>query len=240
MDDTPALVATQLSQQPVSVTRKMAASLPALRQLAVSRGLKIHHLGAGYPHPEVTDPRDFLEHKSRYFAHLAAGAGINNPEDIPEYLRESYAYTDTLGPLSVREHFARVYGEDWNVAMDPAFLLPTVGASGGINLMCSLFERPGVDLAFITDAPTYAGFIARAQLAEQTRIYSVDMDAEGPIIEDLITQIDAARADGRLVPFYYTVPDGHNPAGFSFSSRRRREIVEALRDRGVLIAPYIY
>ncbi len=243
MDDTPALVATQLSQQPVSVTRKMAASLPALRQLAVSRGLKIHHLGAGYPHPEVTDPRDFLEHKSRYFAHLAAGAGINNPEDIPEYLRESYAYTDTLGPLSVREHFARVYGEDWNVAMDPAFLLPTVGASGGINLMCSLFERPGVDLAFITDAPTYAGFIARAQLAEQTRIYSVDMDAEGPIIEDLITQIDAARADGRLVPFYYTVPDGHNPAGFSFSSRRRREIVEALRDRGVLIvedAPYVY
>ena len=237
------LTASALTQQPVSVTRKMAASLPGLRQLAMDNGLKIHHLGAGYPHPEVTDPRAFLEHKTRYFEHLAAKAGINNPEDIPEYLRESYAYTDTLGPVSVRENFARVYGADWGTSMKADCVLPTVGASGGINLMCSLFERPGVALAFITDAPTYAGFIARAQLGSQTQIYSVEMDQEGPIIERLVSQIEAARDDGRLVPFYYTVPDGHNPAGFSFSTRRREEILDVLRRYGVLVvedAPYVY
>ena len=232
-----------LSQQPVSVTRKMAASLPGLRQLAMQRGLKIHHLGAGYPHPEVTDPRAFLEHKSRYFAHLATQSGINNPDEIPEYLRESYAYTDTLGPQSVRESFAAVYGSDWGVDMKPDYLLPTVGASGGINLLCSLFERPGVELGYITDAPTYAGFIARAQLAHQAKIYSVEMDAEGPIIDNLRTRIESARDDGRLVPFYYTVPDGHNPAGFSFSKKRRTEILEVMREYGVLVvedAPYVY
>ena len=45
------------------------------------------------------------------------------------------------------------------------------------------------------------------------------------------------------MPFYYTVPDGHNPAGFSFSPRRRQEILEIAREEGILIvedAPYVY
>ena len=61
------LIAPKVKQQPVSVTRKMAASLPGLREIAQARGLKVHHLGAGYPHPEVTDPRGFLQHQSDYF-----------------------------------------------------------------------------------------------------------------------------------------------------------------------------
>ena len=102
--------ATGIVAQPVSVTRKMAASLPGLRELAASKGLKMHHLGAGYPHPEVTDPRKFLTHKTRYYQHLADKEGINDAEQLPEYLRESYSYTDTLGPKSVREKFGQVYG----------------------------------------------------------------------------------------------------------------------------------
>ena len=56
-------------------------------------------------------------------------------------------------------------------------------------------------------------------------------------------QIRQARDDGNFVPFYYTVPDGHNPAGFSFSGRRRQEILDIARREGVLIvedAPYLY
>jgi (S)-3,5-dihydroxyphenylglycine transaminase len=39
------------------------------------------------------------------------------------------------------------------------------------------------------------------------------------------------------------VPDGHNPAGFSFSQQRRESIVAVAREEGVLIvedAPYLY
>ena len=67
----------------------MAASLPGLREIANERGLKVHHLGAGYPHPEVTDPRGFLQHQESYFAHLREQEGVNDPEVLPEYLRES-------------------------------------------------------------------------------------------------------------------------------------------------------
>ncbi len=237
------LNATALKRQNVSVTRKMSASLPNLRAVALAKGLTIHHLGAGYPHPEVTDPRVFLAHQSDYFEHLARLEGNNDPQALPEFLRESYAYTDTLGPRSTRDAFAHVYGNDWGVTLDPARLIPTVGATGGISLICSLFERAGQKLAYITDAPTYAGFLARSALNQATRIFSVDMDEEGPDPGQFRAQILAARAAGYFVPFYYTVPDGHNPAGISFSMARRHALLAIARELGVLIvedAPYIY
>ncbi len=80
------LDAPDLVLQPVSVTRKMSASLPRLRELAQSKGLKIHHLGAGYPHPEVTDPRGFIAHQAKYFAHLEQVEGLNDPSVLPEHL----------------------------------------------------------------------------------------------------------------------------------------------------------
>lgn len=237
------LHAPALTRQPVAVTRKMAASLPELRAVAEAKGLTIHHLGAGYPNPEVTDPRGFLAHAQAYFDHLRGLEGTNDPTELPEFLRESYAYTDTLGPVGPRESFAAVYGSDWGVEMDPQKLIPTVGATGGISLVCSLFERPGKLLAYITDAPTYAGFLARARLCRHVRIYSVDMDAEGPDPTGFRDAIRRARTDGCFVPFYYTVPDGHNPAGFSFSAERRRTILDIAAEAGILIvedAPYVY
>ena len=237
------LHAPDLATQPVSVTRKMAAALPELRRTAEASGLTIHHLGAGYPNPEVTDPRGFLAGEAAFYEHLRAREGVNDPEALPEFLRESYAYTDTLGPDGPRESFARVYGADWDVAIDPQRLIPTIGATGGISLMCSLFERPGEPVGYLTDAPTYAGFLARATLCRHARIFSVDMDDEGPDPDRFRAAVAEARAEGRFVPFYYTVPDGHNPAGFSFSARRRAEILEIAREEGILIvedAPYVY
>ncbi|MDA1075947.1 MAG: hypothetical protein O3A63_14450, partial [Proteobacteria bacterium] len=131
------LHAPRVRAQSVSVTRKMAASLPGLRELAQSKGLKIHHLGAGYPHPEVTDPRGFLKHQQAYFEHLEKAEGLNDPAIVPEHLRESFSYTDTLGPVTARRVFAQTYGHDWGFDMDPARLIPTVGATGSINLICS-------------------------------------------------------------------------------------------------------
>lgn len=221
----------------------MSASLPRLRALANSKGLKIHHLGAGYPHPEVTDPRGFLEHQAAYFAHLENLEGLNDPAVLPEYLRESFSYSDTLGPLTARQTFANVYGRDWGLSIDVDKLIPTVGATGGISLMCSLSERPGKPVAYITDAPTYAGFTARVSLCQHATIFSVDMDAEGALPDQFRAQIRAARQQGYFVPFYYTVPDGHNPAGFSISQRRREDLLQIAREEGILIvedAPYLY
>ena len=150
---------------------------------------------------------------------------------MPEYLRESYAYTDTLGPRGPREAFAGSMAPTGVLDIDPARLIPTVGATGGISLVCSLFERPGKPVAYITDAPTYAGFLARATLNRHAAVFSVEMDSEGPIAARVREQIRAARAAGYFVPFYYSVPDGHNPAGFSFSDARRRRCSRSWRKK---------
>ena len=155
------LRAPDLATQPVSVTRKMAAALPELRRTAEASGLTIHHLGAGYPNPEVTDPRGFLAGEAAFYEHLRAREGINDPQALPEFLRESYAYTDTLGPVGPRESFARVYGADWDVKIDPQRLIPTVGATGGISLMCALFERRAC--AVLSVARSTLGYQARLQ-----------------------------------------------------------------------------
>ena len=52
--------APHLRLQPVSVTRQMAAAFPGLKKLAEDKGLDLHHLGAGYPHPEVSDPTAYI------------------------------------------------------------------------------------------------------------------------------------------------------------------------------------
>ncbi len=221
----------------------MAAALPKLREIATQKGLKIHHLGAGYPHPEVTNPKSFIDRTDRWFEHLAKQEGLNDAQEIPAFLRDAYAYTDTMGPLGPRESFAAVYGHDWSVQIDPNRLIPTIGATGGIALLCSIFERIGAEVAYITDAPTYAGFLARATLNQNTSIYSIPMDREGADPDALRDQIRNARADGKLVPFYYTVPDGHNPAGFSFSPSRKQELLRVAEEENILIAedaPYLY
>ena len=221
----------------------MAAALPKLREIAAQKGLKIHHLGAGYPHPEVTNPKSFIERTDRWFEHLAKREGLNDAQELPEFLRDAYAYTDTMGPVGPRESFASVYGNDWGLQIDAGRLIPTIGATGGISLLCSIFERIGAEIAYITDAPTYAGFLARATLNQRASIYSIPMDREGGDPDALRNQIRAARADGKLVPFYYSVPDGHNPAGFSFSERRKQELLRVAEEENILIAedaPYLY
>ena len=229
--------------QPASVTRKMAAALPKLREIAAQNGLKIHHLGAGYPHPEVTNPKSFIERTDRWFEYLAKREGLNDARELPVFLRDAYAYTDTMGPVGPRESFASVYGNDWSLQIDPSRLIPTIGATGGIALLCSVFERLGTEVAYITDAPTYAGFLARATLNQKASIYSIPMDRQGADPDALRDQIRNARADGRFVPFYYTVPDGHNPAGFSFTTKRKQELLRVAEDENILIAedaPYLY
>lgn len=238
------IAAPLLREQPVSVTRQMAAAFPRLSEMAAAKGLKLHHLGAGYPHPEVSDPSHYIAHKNAYFEHLAH---ILQPDTEEQALRDmwqaAYSYTDTLGPREPRAAFATVYGNDFGINLDPDLLIPTVGSTGGISHMCSLYERSGQKIAYITDAPTYAGFLSRATLYQQAAIYSVDMDSEGPHPAQLRAQIEQARRDGYFVAFYYTVPDGHNPGGISFSQRRREAIMDVIREAGILLvedAPYTY
>ncbi|MCU0662054.1 MAG: pyridoxal phosphate-dependent aminotransferase [Myxococcota bacterium] len=236
--------ASQLRLHPVSVTRQMAAAFPRLKAMAEAKGLRLHHLGAGYPHPEVSDPTTYIAQKNAYFRHLAQKGDPSHSEDaLRALLMPLYGYTDTIGPASARQAFATVYGHDFGFSMNPDLLVPTVGATGGISLLCSLYERSGEKIAYLVDAPTYTGFVSRAGLSSDAAFYSVDLDEEGPDPVALRAQIRKARQDGRKVAFYYTVPDGHNPGGISFSDARRQAVMKVMQEEETFVvedAPYTY
>jgi len=219
----------------LSVTRQLAAALTDLR----AAGIPIHHLGAGYPNPEVSDPTEYRLGADRHLITEASARGLSEARIFGEV----YGYTDTLGPRSAREAFAKVYGADFQTTIDPDALVPSMGASGGIDLMCTLFESRADKVAYLADAPTYPGFLSRAGRHANVRFYSVEMDDEGPLPDSLAERVRAARNDGYFVPFYYTIPDGHNPGGISFSEKRRQEIYRVACEENFLIvedAPYTY
>jgi 2-aminoadipate transaminase len=174
----------------------------------------------------------YINQKNKFFA------GIGD-----KGLFTAYNYTDTMGPKGPRDAFAEVYGRDFNCKLNSAYCIPSVGATGGIAMLCSLFERPGKPISYITDAPTYPGFLARACLHQSVSVYSAEMDQDGPIIDRLRDRIRQSRDAGLDPAFYYTIPDGHNPAGISFSAKRREQIMQVMQDENLLVvedAPYSY
>ncbi|GIS18332.1 MAG: hypothetical protein CM15mP120_02480 [Pseudomonadota bacterium] len=90
------LIAPKVKQQAVSVTRKMAASLPGLREIAQSRGLKCITWAPATPSRSHRST-GFLQHQSDYFDYIKRSRGLNDPSVLPEYLRESYSYTEHAG-----------------------------------------------------------------------------------------------------------------------------------------------
>ncbi len=225
----------------IPMTRELAAKREVLEKTFHSMGLYILHLGAGYPNPEVTDPSSYKPRSDAYFKHLAERRSI----PMSRLLTDMYGYTDTMGPVEPRKAFAHVYGADFGVDMHFGDLVPSLGASGGMDLMCRLFESTGERIAYIVDKPTYNGFVARAQSHKGSSLFSVEMDQEGPIPESLDRAVCRAREKGYFVAFYYTIPDGHNPMGISFSQKRREEIYRIAQNREFLITEdgaynYIY
>ncbi|MFL7891232.1 MAG: PLP-dependent aminotransferase family protein [Anaerolineales bacterium] len=134
------------------------------------------------------------------------------------YLRQSLA-----GFLSLK------YGDE----VEPDSLFITAGASSALDLLCTLYTKPG-DLIFV-EQPTY--FLALRIFEDHgLQVESIPMDAEGMRI-DLLEQ----RLFEHTPKFIYTIPIFQNPSGRTLSTNRRQKLVEfALRDNFLVVADEAY
>ncbi|MDD2786014.1 MAG: formylglycine-generating enzyme family protein [Patescibacteria group bacterium] len=100
---------------PVSPTRELASALERLRVRFATTNRRIHHLGAGYPHPEVSDPRSYIAHKEGSFPF---GAEDGDPYRMPwvSLARDIYVHAFAIGRVPVTNRLYRGF--------DPAHLLP--------------------------------------------------------------------------------------------------------------------
>jgi DNA-binding transcriptional MocR family regulator len=117
--------------------------------------------------------------------------------------------------------------------VNPGSLFVTAGASSALDLLCTLYTRPG-DLVFVEE-PTY--FLALRIFEDHNlRVTPIPVDGQGLRRDALEGHLD------EFVPkFIYTIPTFQNPSGLTLSQVRREKLVElAQRYNFLVLADEVY
>jgi 2-aminoadipate transaminase len=135
--------------------------------------------------------------------------------------RVALQYAASEGLLALREWIAGQL--PWDVSPDQVLI--TTGSQQGLDLVAKVLIDEGSTV--LVETPTYLGAL-QAFTPMEPAIVSVDSDAEGIDVDDLVKKAPGAR-------FLYVLPNFQNPTGRSMSEARRAELVAAAQAAGLPI-----
>ena len=98
-------------------------------------------------------------------------------------------------------------------------VLFTAGSQQGLDFCGKVFLDPGD--AVVCEKPSYLGAI-NAFRAYECQFIDIPMDDDGMLMDELEQTLEA----NPRVKFIYVIPDFQNPTGKSWSSERRKQLVE--------------
>lgn len=150
-------------------------------------------------------------------------------KDEPAYL----AYGAVSGDGYFRNVLADYLSEHYRMQVDFKNLFVTAGASQGLDLICSLFSKPG-DTIFVEE-PSY--FLALRIFADhKLNIVSLPMDDRGLIVEAVEEKLLQ-----HAPAFLYTIPTFHNPSSTTLTADRRQRLVQLGREHNFpIVADEVY
>lgn len=136
-----------------------------------------------------------------------------------------YGPTEGYRPLreKITERMKKVY-----VDINVDNILVTSGSQQGLDFAAKIFINPG-DI-IICESPSYLGAI-NAFKAYEPKFIEVETDDEGMIMEDL----EEVLKNNDNVKFIYVIPDFQNPSGKTWSSERRKKLVELANKYNIAI-----
>lgn len=143
------------------------------------------------------------------------------------------AYGAVQGDGYFRRILADYLKEHYQMRVDYDNLFVSGGASQGLDLVCSLFSRPG-DTIFVEE-PSY--FLSLRIFADHgLNIVGLPMDDQGLIIEAVEHELS------RHTPaFLYTIPTFHNPTSATLTAERRNRLAQLSRQHDlVIVADEVY
>jgi len=143
------------------------------------------------------------------------------------------AYGAEQGNGHFRAALARFLTDGYGLPVSADDLFVTGGASQGLDLVCSLFTRPGDTI--LVEEPTY--FLALRIFADHgLTTASVPMDRDGIVVDALAEKLAEHRP-----ALLYTIPAFHNPTSVTLAESRREQLVElALRHEVPIVADEVY
>jgi DNA-binding transcriptional MocR family regulator len=130
---------------------------------------------------------------------------------------------------TLAEFLVRGYGFD----VSPESLFVTNGISNALDLICTLFTKPG-DTIFVEE-PTY--FLALRIFADHhLNVTPIDTDENGLVISSLEERLAEIRPK-----FLYLIPTFHNPTGATMPQERRERLVQLAKEQNfILVADEVY
>jgi 2-aminoadipate transaminase len=136
-------------------------------------------------------------------------------------------YGNEQGDGVFRRELAAFLSRGYNHPVSAEALFVTAGASQALDLICTLFTRPG-DTIFVEE-PSY--FLALRIFADHhLRVVSIPIDQDGLIVDALIETLATERPC-----FLYTIPTFQNPTGITLSKNRRNQLVTLSQEYDFLI-----
>ena len=147
--------------------------------------------------------------------------------------RRTLQYGAEAGDGNFRRALADFLSAACGSGVDPGLLFVTAGASSALDLICSLYTRPG-DVIF-AEEPSY--FLALRIFADHgLRVIPIPMDDDGLRLDALEAELAGSRPK-----FVYTIPAFQNPSGRTLSQSRREKLVElAQRHNFQIVADEVY
>ena len=170
------------------------------------------HLGIGQPDPSLL-PLALMKNAAEHRLSHDDGSLL--------------AYGAESGDGYFRIALARFLSEHYHQPVDANDLFVTAGASQGLDLICTLFTKPG-DTIFVEE-PSY--FLALNIFRDHgLNIIGLPMDHDGLMVEALENNLTHHNP-----AFLYCIPTFHNPSSITLTAARRERLVQLSQAHNLLI-----
>ncbi len=210
----------------ISRTAKEIRASEIREILAIIRARKdVISLAGGIPDPQ-TFPREELAEIAK---HVIVDLGDT-----------ALQYSETKGILEVREMISHFLFEYRGISVDAENILVTTGSQQALDLISRTLIDPG-DVV-ITENPSYLAAIGAFRV-RGARLVGIKIDKHGMDTYQLEETVKKLVAEGERIKFIYTIPVGHNPAGTTMPTDRKKHLIEIANRYDLLVIeddPYSY
>ena len=150
---------------------------------------------------------------------------------IREHGAQVMQYGSGQGELAIREQILNVMALE-GITAHPDDIVITAGSQQGLDLVTRVFCDPG-DVV-LAESPSYVGALGTfaSYQAEVVHVASDEGGLDPAALRETITRL---QQEGRRVKFLYTIPNFSNPSGLTQSQERRREVLDACQEGGIMV-----
>ena len=205
---------------------------PALTSMNLLNEIANHYpdavsFAAGRPYEEFWDVDDLPRHLTRFTEHLRDDLGYSEEK----VRRTLFQYGRTKG--IVHDLVAANLALDEDIHVDPESIVVTVGCQEAMVLVLRAL-RSGPKDVLLAVSPTYVGLTGAARLVDMP-VLPVASGEAGIDLDDLLDQVQGARAAGLRPRALYVMPDFANPSGVTMTEKTRRTLLQLAREEDFLL-----